>query len=477
MSQQKFASNVIEKCLTYSSPEERQLLINEMLGSTEENEPLQAMMKDQFGNYVVQKVLETCDDRNRELILSRIKVHLNTLKRYTYGKHIVARVEKLIAAGDEGDVLYVFPKDYRSKLAAKSFRLKVEPLLDKLKGASEYVIRVSFGTALIMSIVLVYTTIIALVSSRSDDDNRGRRGGRSYDSGVTIFFNPSDLFWYWDPYYYKRRRTRTDDGMNFIESVFSFVFGDGDPNQGIEEERWKLIGQYISSNGGVVTAEELAPYLDVEPMEKSVDDDSYILPVLLRFDGHPEVDDEGNILYRFPSLQRTASSQRASRKEYVGKKWAQWVDGIQKFFEEKKWSFRLAAELEVAGGEGEYPIVFATVRDKDSGDRWWRRIRFPSREGTKDDSARSASSNPDASLSPVKTSASERAMVIGLGSLNLFGVIVLGSMLKNTTVSPSGFISFVSDIFPLLQEKFCYRKQKSCEETTSYSSRVARFKS
>jgi len=41
MSQQKFASNVIEKCLAYGSPEERQLLINEMLGSTDENEPLQ----------------------------------------------------------------------------------------------------------------------------------------------------------------------------------------------------------------------------------------------------------------------------------------------------------------------------------------------------------------------------------------------------------------------------------------------------
>ncbi|KAJ0963620.1 hypothetical protein J5N97_028742 [Dioscorea zingiberensis] len=100
MSQQKFASNVVEKCLTFGRPEERQLLINEMLGSTDENEPLQAMMKDQFGNYVVQKVLETCDDRNRELILSRIKVHLNALKKYTYGKHIVTRVEKLVAAGE-----------------------------------------------------------------------------------------------------------------------------------------------------------------------------------------------------------------------------------------------------------------------------------------------------------------------------------------------------------------------------------------
>ncbi|KAJ6983397.1 pumilio [Populus alba x Populus x berolinensis] len=85
MSQQKFASNVVEKCLTFGGPEERQLL---------------AMMKDPFGNYVVQKVLETCNDRSLELILSRIRVHLSALKRYTYGKHIVSRVEKLITTGE-----------------------------------------------------------------------------------------------------------------------------------------------------------------------------------------------------------------------------------------------------------------------------------------------------------------------------------------------------------------------------------------
>ncbi|CAN1257430.1 Pumilio homolog 1 [Linum perenne] len=100
MSQQKFASNVIEKCLTFGSPAERQALVDEMLGTTDENEPLQAMMKDQFANYVVQKVLETCDDQQLESILNRIKVHLNALKKYTYGKHIVARVEKLVAAGE-----------------------------------------------------------------------------------------------------------------------------------------------------------------------------------------------------------------------------------------------------------------------------------------------------------------------------------------------------------------------------------------
>ena len=98
LARHKFASNVVEKCLTYCGAEERQTMIDEMLGETEENEPLQAMMKDQFANYVVQKLLEVCDANQREQLLGRMKAHLPNLKKYTYGKHIVSRVEKLIAA-------------------------------------------------------------------------------------------------------------------------------------------------------------------------------------------------------------------------------------------------------------------------------------------------------------------------------------------------------------------------------------------
>jgi pumilio RNA-binding family len=43
MSQHKFASNVVEKCLTFGTPEERQILIDEILGTTDENEPLQVL--------------------------------------------------------------------------------------------------------------------------------------------------------------------------------------------------------------------------------------------------------------------------------------------------------------------------------------------------------------------------------------------------------------------------------------------------
>nr|AWA44799.1 hypothetical protein SS14E05_000005 [Saccharum spontaneum] len=311
---------------------------------------------------------------------------------------LAADTEGFLEVSEDGEVLYVFPKDYRAKLAGKSFRMRVEPLVEKAKQVGAYLVRVSFGTALIASIVLVYTTIIAILSSSStssstssDEDSRGRRR-RSYGSTVII---PTDMFWYLDADYYRRRRVENENGMNFIESVFSFVFGDGDPNDGLEEKRWKMIGQYISSNGGVVTAEELAPFLD--------DDESFVLPVLLQFQGHPEIDDQGNILYRFPSLQRTASSKSGRSREYVGTKWSAMFSGIEKYLEEKLWKFS-------------------------------------------------------------KANASEKAMVAGLGGLNLFGVIILGNLLKQMTVTPGGLISFAAQLYPLLQTNNDIRKRNKARE-------------
>ena len=35
---------------------------------------------------------------------------------------------------------------------------------------------------------------------------------------------------------------QADEKMNFFEAIFSYVFGDGDPNVGWEEERWQTVG-------------------------------------------------------------------------------------------------------------------------------------------------------------------------------------------------------------------------------------------
>eukprot|EP00245_Coleochaete_scutata_P013752 TRINITY_DN569_c0_g1_i1.p1 TRINITY_DN569_c0_g1~~TRINITY_DN569_c0_g1_i1.p1 ORF type:complete len:569 (-),score=108.19 TRINITY_DN569_c0_g1_i1:162-1868(-) len=242
-----------------------------------------------------------------------------------------------LEVSDEGDVLYGFPSNYRSNLTSKSLALKVEPVFAALKGAGAYLTRVAFGTALLTSILLVVSTIVILASSRSDErDNRSQRGGGGF-GGVGFYFDPFNLFWYFDPYYGRNRRVAVggDGGMNFFQSVFSFVFGDGDPNEGIEDVRWRRIGEYITSKGGVVAAEEIAPYLDISKSTKDDDhEEAYMLPVLQRLDGQPEVDDKGNILYRFPSLQRTATDWRGRRRASLNDN----RESLQ-YLSEAKWTF------------------------------------------------------------------------------------------------------------------------------------------
>lgn len=47
------------------------------------------MMKDQYANYVVQKMLDVVDDDQREILVNKIRPHLQSLKKYTYGKHLI----------------------------------------------------------------------------------------------------------------------------------------------------------------------------------------------------------------------------------------------------------------------------------------------------------------------------------------------------------------------------------------------------
>ncbi|GER47298.1 pumilio-like protein [Striga asiatica] len=100
LSQHKFASNVVEKCVEYSDSDARERLIKEIIGDGDKNDNLLVMMKDQYANYVIQRILEKCSNDHREVLLSQIKNHLTVLKKYTYGKHIVSRFEKLYAYGD-----------------------------------------------------------------------------------------------------------------------------------------------------------------------------------------------------------------------------------------------------------------------------------------------------------------------------------------------------------------------------------------
>jgi len=96
LSQHKFASNVVEKCVQNATRAERAVLIEEVCTANSDSpaSPLHIMMKDQYANYVVQKMIDVAETSQRKILMHKIRPHISTLRKYTYGKHILAKLEK-----------------------------------------------------------------------------------------------------------------------------------------------------------------------------------------------------------------------------------------------------------------------------------------------------------------------------------------------------------------------------------------------
>jgi len=101
-SQHKYASNVIERCLQFGDKFQRRALIEELLragsGSSSSANvgfmcPLHELVRDQFGNYVVQRVLDVAEPDQRERAVALLRSQIEAIKKCSYGKHIMVRLE------------------------------------------------------------------------------------------------------------------------------------------------------------------------------------------------------------------------------------------------------------------------------------------------------------------------------------------------------------------------------------------------
>jgi hypothetical protein len=277
---------------------------------------------------------------------------LNTAQREVLA--IASETGGNIQVAESGEIAYKFAPNFRQILVSRSFWLQVK---ESLKGVWKWVfvgIRFSFGILLIVSIAIVVLGIIAatiaLNQSRNDNDRDDRRSDRGGGGGGFIFLggwgNPfGNPFIMFDRDYYEPQRLRERDpnDMNFFESVFSFLFGDGDPNASLEERRWREIATMIRSNNGVVIAEQIAPYLD--ETSRIENDEYFVIPVLSKFNGFPEVSETGTLAYKFPELQKVASERKSKSKSA--------------YLQEKLWKFSQAPQgkITLAIGLGIFYLV------------------------------------------------------------------------------------------------------------------------
>jgi hypothetical protein len=295
-----------------------------------------------------------------------------------------------LQVAETGDIVYQFPKNFRAILRNKYWQLQWQETWEQIWRVLFYLIRISFGTILIASIILIFVTIaIIMIAASSSRDDNGGGGGSSRSSGGTVFlpFNwISDLFWFFSPDYgtYEARgrkqksdRSSQKSKLNFLEAVFSFLFGDGNPNADREERRWQEVGTVIRNSRGAVVAEQITPYLDDLGSQFDRETEDYMLPILVRFNGRPEVSPEGQIIYHFPELQISAAQQKPQP--------------VLAYFREHLWRFSQASSAQVL-------------------------------------------------------------MAIGLGSLNFVGALVLGALLRDGAIVAQlgGLVAFVNSIYWLL---------------------------
>ena len=213
---------------------------------------------------------------------------------------------------ESGDVVFDFGRSPSKTLATVDRRERWLRRWQAVKPNALAVGRGAFGLCLFASLAVVSLALtVASSSSSSNDDRRSSSssgGGGFYISPYLYMdlLSPPRYGVYRanDGLYYPSEEKKE---MNFLQAIFSYVFGDGDPNAEIRARELEAAASIIRANDGVVVAEQLAPVVANGPPSSSFDngqvnvDESWVLPIVSSLGGRPEVVDD-TIVYVFDDL-------------------------------------------------------------------------------------------------------------------------------------------------------------------------------
>jgi hypothetical protein len=219
---------------------------------------------------------------------------------------------------ESGEILYSFPSGMRSRYrglgpsasrAWKAFRKGAAAVAALAFKLWIVVMLVGYFVLFIGLAILALLASVAVSASGNSSDSRSSRSDRGGGLGgmfitgrlLSTIFN----IWFYSemfmtPEQRAARQGRRRERRPLYKAIYSFVFGDGDPDSGWDTVEKKAFVSFAQANKGIITMPEFMALTGLGPLQAEQGINRY----LYEFEGSPEVTEGGTIYYFFPSLLR-----------------------------------------------------------------------------------------------------------------------------------------------------------------------------
>jgi len=218
-----------------------------------------------------------------------------------------------------GEIRYSFPRGFKSKYRGLAVTLKrVFGALGKgcktigVWGFKVWIMVMLVGYFALFMAIALGSLVLSVAGSSNSNSRSSRRGGGLYlassifDLIIRMWFY-SELFKTADPYYQGRRAAKKKS-RPLHRAIFSFVFGDGDPNGNWDAREKQAVIACIQQRRGVISLPEFMALTGRSP----ADAEERICRYCVEFGGSPEATPEGTVVYRFDDLLKRADQRDKS---------------------------------------------------------------------------------------------------------------------------------------------------------------------
>jgi len=220
---------------------------------------------------------------------------------------------------DSGEILYSFPHGFKSRYRGfgpslarfiKAFRKGAAAVGTFLFKAWIMVMLVGYFALFVALAVLAVLASVAVSASDRNGKSRSRGGsGMLVTRLIDIFIR----IWFYNEVfkspnqrrYEAQSRGRSQENRRPLsKAIFSFVFGEPDPNADHDAVEKRAFVALARAKKGVVLLEDFMTVTGLSPEAA----DRAINRYLYEFEGSPEVSDNGTVYYHFPKLLLRARS-------------------------------------------------------------------------------------------------------------------------------------------------------------------------